>query len=1312
MESNENLINIKERNESKINKKPANKLDKETSNKIESFEQCKETINKTVENLINNNQNLSGEIENKKNEISKNLELLLEKLEEDTNKHLQLIDSSSLSEDEKKNEYIKCLEELDKISFLSHALENCIEISEENFLKFLENPISDSKNKDNLIEFLVQEEENLKKSNIYNQLGFESKYLENLFNDTHTSYLKNYISHSSLLKEENNIKINKLKVNKNTDLGNARELLISVNSKNEIMQDKLEKIYLRDMTKEKLDYLFNKELTMIKKNMVQLQSGKNMNLVMMNNKKKESLMSEAAKELEENTIELNYSFPSITCKNCDCAEFNFNETFPKLNKLKLTSCELPFIFGNLNNNFNNFSNITELYFDNCNIVDENFKEIYFGLLKNEKIQKNLRALSFKNNKLSYVSVYKYFDQGDITIFKLFGLQFLNFSNNNIIYFNINLFESIPNIQLLDFSNNNIQFKQKLEEFYSFIKTRKKKKAEAKSKETGQTETEQLKYNQGELLFQIGGNVAFIREPNQERYCQYLIDTIPCIDYPLKCLNLSGIFFKTNLHEYLFKLNLSNAKSSIVELDLSYCNLTDDEVSKLLLNQFLLKNLKKLNLSHNRLTDNLFKLLTENNSHDFFDKLRQIDLSNNNIQFSNLKEVKNFIRAFDSIQKIFLYATPIEENINNYIKKRIKRYNEEKYSKKITTKFNKEELNIKELFDIKDNQEDKFGNLSNIKLYMNNLIEVLIEEKENMKIKNGYNQILEENLYLENLLNESQIPFIKNYISQTSILIDGNEKKINKLKVKENIDLESIRKLLISLDNKNGIIEDKIEKISLDNIPKKSLDYLFNKNVSPIKRNMIRIQSGKNAKIDILNKKMKESLVIDYSKELNELNINFPYVTLKNCDCSQINFNEIFPNINKLKLYSCELLNNFNSFSNVTELYLENCNIVDSNFAEISYEFLLDENLNKNLKALSFKNNKISYVSIYNYIMQGDMPNYKFFALEFLDFSNNNINYFNVNLFGSLPICQVLDFSNNNIQSKQKIDEIYDYIKKRKKKVESSKDLEIKKKEASVKSNSSKTLTQSNLDLIMTVLFQIGGNIAYNKEGNQERYCKYLIDTIPHVNYPLKSLNLSGIFHKKYLHQYLLKLDLSSVRSSIVELDLSLCNLTDDEVSKLLLNQFLLKNLKKLNLSSNNLTDNFFKLLNKSNESYVKLKQIDLSNNNIQFSNMKEVKNLVKSFDKLQRIIIHDTPIEENINNFIKKTVMRNNEEKTDKVIKTEFNNEELNVQELFKNKDNQNEKFGNKSNVKLCLNNRNEHNLLEACKNLCPELFNKIEIKC
>ena len=1275
MEKNEILPDIKENNEIILDKTQAKKLDKEPAYKINSFEKCSEEVNKTVENLINNNQNLSEEVINKGNEISNNLELLLQKLEDDTNKHMQLIDSSALTEEEKKKEYEKCFQELEKISFLSQALENCIEISEENFIKFLERPLNEDK--DHLIDFLIDEEENLKKNNIYNKLSGESKYFEGLFNDSHTSYLKNYMSYSSLLKEENNIKINKVRVNENIDLGNVRELLFSMNSKNEVMQDKIESMSLKGLTKEKLNYLFNKNLIIIKKNPNQLQS---MNI----NKKKESIMFEPPKDLEEIPIELNYTFPLIKCKNCDCSEFDFNDTFPKLNTLKLNSCQIPFLFNNINNDFNAFSNVTELYLENCNIVDENFKEIYFGLLKNERIEKNLKTLSFKNNKISVVSVYKYFDTGDISKYKLYGLQFVDFSNNNIIYFNFNTFESFPIIQIIDFSNNNIQFKQKLDEFYEFVKKRKKKDIEST------------------VLFQIGGNMGFIREPNQVKYCQFLIDTFPTVNYPLKSLNLSGIFYKTSLHENLFRFDLSSIKNSIIELDLSFCNLMDDEVCNLLLNQFLLKNLKKLNLSCNKLTDNFFKLLIENNAHEIYDKLRQIDLSNNNIHFSNIEEIKTFVKLFDCIQKMFLYDTPIEETINRYIKKRIKRYNEEKYNKKIVTEFNKEELNIKELFDIKDNQDEKFGNLSNIKLYMNNLIEVLIEEKENLQKIKGINQILEENLYLESLLSESEIPSLKNNISQINILTDGNIKKINKLKIYKSADLENIRKLLISLDYKKGIIEDQIEKITLDNVPKKSLDYLFNKSVSAIKKNFIRIESS--------NKKITNTLIFDYAKELKQLNINFPYVTLKNCDCSQINFNEIFPNLNQLKLYSCDLNNNFNSFSNVTELYLENCNIIDENFKEIYYRFLKDEILRKNLKALSFKNNKISTVSVYKYFDTGDIAKYKLFGLEFLDFANNNILYFNFNLFESLPIIQVIDFSNNSLQFKNKIDEFYTFIKIRKKKIGSSKELPINNKEPNEKSYSSKVLNYSSLASRSELLFQIGGNIAFIRETEKEKYCKFLIDTIPYINYPIKSLNLSGIFHKKSFHnEYLFKLDLSNVKDSIVELNLSFCNLTDDEVCELLIKNFSLKNLKKLNLSNNNLTDNFFKLLmeNNSHEIYNNLKEIDLSNNNIQFSNIKEVKNFVKSFDSIKRFIIYDTPVEENINNYINKTFIRYNEEKTDKIKKTEFNKEELNLEDLF-NKD---EKFGNKSNVKLYMNNINKKCRSEI-KGLFPEIFNIIDIKC
>ena len=55
----------------------------------------------------------------------------------------------------------------------------------------------------------------------------------------------------------------------------------------------------------------------------------------------------------------------------------------------------------------------------------------------------LKALSFKNNKIRVVSVDKYFMQGDYAQYKFFGLQFLDLSNNSILYFNVSIFESLP-----------------------------------------------------------------------------------------------------------------------------------------------------------------------------------------------------------------------------------------------------------------------------------------------------------------------------------------------------------------------------------------------------------------------------------------------------------------------------------------------------------------------------------------------------------------------------------------------------------------------------------------------------------------------------------------------------------------------------------------------------------------------------------------------------------------------------------------------------------------------------------------------------
>ena len=40
----------------------------------------------------------------------------------------------------------------------------------------------------------------------------------------------------------------------------------------------------------------------------------------------------------------------------------------------------------------------------------------------------------------------------------------------------------------------------------------------------------------------------------------------------------------------------------------------------------MKNLKKLNLSSNKLTDNIFESLISNNSHEIYKELKELDLS--------------------------------------------------------------------------------------------------------------------------------------------------------------------------------------------------------------------------------------------------------------------------------------------------------------------------------------------------------------------------------------------------------------------------------------------------------------------------------------------------------------------------------------------------------------------------------------------------------------------------------------------------------------------------------------------------------------
>ena len=243
---------------------------------------------------------------------------------------------------------------------------------------------------------------------------------------------------------------------------------------------------------------------------------------------------------------------------------------------------------------------------------------------------------------------------------------------------------------------------------------------------------------------------------------------------------------------------------------------------------------------------------------------------------------------------------------------------------------------------------------------------------------------------------------------------------------------------------------------------------------------------------------------------------------------------------------------------------------------------------------------------------------------------------------------------------------------------------------------------------------MAGNIIINKDNELENYIRNLIYSFSKNDYPLKSFNFSGMFHKEKFHQYLYKMDLLKYKNSLIEIDLSLCNLTNIEVSNLLKKEFLIKNLKKINLANNNLTDDFFKILteNELHEIFDQLREIDLTNNEIYLNRTKEVINFVKSFDSLKKIIICDTPAEEIINDYIKKKIIRFNEEQNNKKIETKFNKDELLIKELLENKGKNNDNFGNQNSIRLYMNNCIDFRFVEATKKLYPYLFDKIDIKC
>ena len=139
---------------------------------------------------------------------------------------------------------------------------------------------------------------------------------------------------------------------------------------------------------------------------------------------------------------------------------------------------------------------------------------------------------------------------------------------------------------------------------------------------------------------------------------------------MKQLNLDYLFGNQDENILLFnELDLSNIQISLINLNFSYCNLTDEKIINFLL-KYPLPNLKLLNLSGNNLTNQFFNLYSQNMDKKnislnlIMPNLKILNISSNEkIEFEG--ENSNIIMSFLSLtklNKLYIYHTKFENTV--------------------------------------------------------------------------------------------------------------------------------------------------------------------------------------------------------------------------------------------------------------------------------------------------------------------------------------------------------------------------------------------------------------------------------------------------------------------------------------------------------------------------------------------------------------------------------------------------------------------------------------------------------------------------
>ena len=383
-------------------------------------------------------------------------------------------------------------------------------------------------------------------------------------------------------------------------------------------------------------------------------------------KKEQEEKNEIKDEIKE---EINLE--EIKFKNCQI-DIRYSDIFPLIKKLTIKNCKIPYnISKTLNFNF-----LTHLILEDLNLNDDNFHDLFELIKSNSFLKNNLQLISLKNNNIGLIDPCKGLDDDAIAEgLGLSNLEILDLSNNKIFFITFQMIDALKKIKLVDLTNNGIVFPTR----YSLYLTAGKKNL---------------------FLVLLTKNYALLNDINKEQYINYLFEVIPKINYEFKSLSLVNLYVG-KFYDKMKTLNLSKFNNSLIELDISFGNINDKDLSDLLKNNLNLNNLKKLNLSKNKLTEKIIDIFIENFEAQF-SKLKYLYLSGNKLLFKKAINYQNFFEKFKSLKLFEAKQTPFELSLNNYTRTIINRYYENERYKTFKTNFTNEDLEVEKIV-----QNDKY-----------------------------------------------------------------------------------------------------------------------------------------------------------------------------------------------------------------------------------------------------------------------------------------------------------------------------------------------------------------------------------------------------------------------------------------------------------------------------------------------------------------------------------------------------------------------------------------------------------------------------